>query len=444
VAVRGLLGKDEALKMAGRVIDASPGDMTEVLIRGGVSRLTRFSDNYIHQNVSDSGHSLTVKVIFGKKIGTASTNSLDEDAVKDAIEAATRVAELQKPNEDFEGIPGPEPIPDVNTFFDSTYEFSPLDRAMGVKAITERAAAKGFKAAGAYSTGASELCIANSLGVRAYNRSTQAHLRTVVMSDTGSGYADALATDVKDIDPGLVARTAVEKCEASQNPQVVPAGEYEVILEPRAVADLLSYLVRGGFSASAVREGRSFLAGRLGEKIFTHLFSFWDDGLDPRGFPMPFDLEGVPKEKVIMVDKGVAKGLLYDWKSAKKEGKRSTGHGGFGGWGPMAANLFMAPGDSTVEEMIKNTKRGILVTRFHYTNMAHPMKVLVTGMTRDGTFLVEDGKVTKPVKNFRFTESALKVFGTMDMVGKELHRSGRSVVPAIHVPAFTFTGVTEF
>jgi PmbA protein len=442
--VRGLLGKDEALKMAGRVIDASPGDMTEVLIRGGVSRLTRFSDNYIHQNVSDSGHSLTVKVIFGKKIGTASTNSLDEDAVKDAIEAATRVAELQKPNEDFEGIPGPEPIPDVNTFFDSTYEFSPLDRAMGVKAITERAAAKGFKAAGAYSTGASELCIANSLGVRAYNRSTQAHLRTVVMSDTGSGYADALATDVKDIDPGLVARTAVEKCEASQNPQVVPAGEYEVILEPRAVADLLSYLVRGGFSASAVREGRSFLAGRLGEKIFTHLFSFWDDGLDPRGFPMPFDLEGVPKEKVIMVDKGVAKGLLYDWKSAKKEGKRSTGHGGFGGWGPMAANLFMAPGDSTVEEMIKNTKRGILVTRFHYTNMAHPMKVLVTGMTRDGTFLVEDGKVTKPVKNFRFTESALKVFGTMDMVGKELHRSGRSVVPAIHVPAFTFTGVTEF
>jgi PmbA protein len=444
VAVRGLLGKDEALKMAGRVIDASPGDMTEVLIRGGVSRLTRFSDNYIHQNVSDSGHSLTVKVIFGKKIGTASTNSLDEDAVKDAIEAATRVAELQKPNEDFEGIPGPEPIPEVNTFFDSTYEFSPLDRAMGVKAITERAAAKGFKAAGAYSTGASELCIANSLGVRAYNRSTQAHLRTVVMSDTGSGYADALATDVKDIDPGLVARTAVEKCEASQNPQVVPAGEYEVILEPRAVADLLSYLVRGGFSASAVREGRSFLAGRLGEKIFTDLFSFWDDGLDPRGFPMPFDLEGVPKEKVIMVDKGVAKGLLYDWKSAKKEGKRSTGHGGFGGWGPMAANLFMAPGDSTVEEMIKNTKRGILVTRFHYTNMAHPMKVLVTGMTRDGTFLVEDGKVTKPVKNFRFTESALKVFGTMDMVGKELHRSGRSVVPAIHVPAFTFTGVTEF
>jgi predicted Zn-dependent protease len=159
---------------------------------------------------------------------------------------------------------------------------------------------------------------------------------------------------------------------------------------------------------------------------------------------MPFDLEGVPKQKVVMVEKGVVKDLLYDYKTAKKEGKKSTGHGGFGRWGAMAANLFMAPGDSTVEEMIKNTKRGILITRFHYTNMAHPMKVLVTGMTRDGTFLVEDGKVTKPVKNLRFTESALRVFGTMDMVGKELHRAGRSVVPAIHVPAFNFTGVTEF
>jgi len=444
VAVRGLLGKEEALRIVGRVLESSPGDMTEVLLSGGVSYLTRFSDNYIHQNVADSGHSLRVKVIFGKKIGTASTNSLDEDAVKEAIETAARVAELQKPNEEFEGIPGPEPIPEVNTFFESTFEFSPVDRARGVKIITDAAQAKGFKAAGAFQTGASEICIANSLGVRAYHRSTSAHLRTVVMSDTGSGYADALATDVREIDPAEVARIAVEKCEAAQNPEVVPPGEYEVILEPRAVADMLGYLVRGGFSASAVREGRSFLSGKVGEKLFAEQFSLWDDGLDPRGFPMPFDLEGVPKQKVVLVEKGVVKDLLYDFKTAKKEGRKPTGHGGFGGWGPMASNLFMAPGDATVEDMIKNTKRGILITRFHYTNMAHPMRVLVTGMTRDGTFLVEDGRITKPVKNLRFTESALRVFGTMDMVGKDLHRAGRSVVPAIHVPAFNFTGVTEF
>lgn len=442
--MRGLLGREGALEIAGKVIEASPGELTEVMIRGGASYLTRFCDNYIHQNVSESGQGITVKIIFGKRIGTASTNSLEDVAIRETIAAAARIAELQKPNEDFEGIPEPEPICEVKTFADSTFDFSPMDRAKAVNVIVEAAAAKGFKAAGAYSTGASEICIANSLGVRAYNSSTSAHLRTVVMSSTGSGYADAISTDVREVDPGEVARTAVGKCELSENPAVAAAGEYEVILEPRAVADMLSYLVRGGFSATSVREGRSFLAGKIGQQLFTDLFSIWDDGLDPRGFPTPFDMEGVPKQKVVMVEKGVIKGLLYDFKSAKKEGRKSTGHGGFGGWGAMAGNLFMAPGESTVEDMIKKTKRGILITRFHYTNMAHPMKVLVTGMTRDGTFLVEGGKIVKPVRNFRFTESALKVFGTMDMVGRDLARTGRSMVPAIHVPAFSFTGVTEF
>jgi predicted Zn-dependent protease len=145
-----------------------------------------------------------------------------------------------------------------------------------------------------------------------------------------------------------------------------------------------------------------------------------------------------------MVEKGVTAELLYDFKSAKKEGKQPTGHGGFGGFGAMAANVFMAPGDAAVEDLIKKTRRGILITRFHYTNMAHPIRVLVTGMTRDGTFLIEDGKIVKPVRNFRFTESALRVFGTMDAASKEAVRAGRAVVPAIHVPAFNFTGVTEF
>lgn len=439
---KGLLGKERVLELADKIIAASPGEMTEVMIRGGASYLTRFCDNYIHQNVSDSGHNITVKVIYGKKIGTASTNSLDDADIRETVAAASRIAELQKPNDDFEGIPGPAPIREIKTFADSVAGFSPMDRAKAVGVVTGAAAANGFKAAGAYSTGLFELSIVNSNEVRAYNASTSANLRTVVMSDTGSGYAQAVSTDVKDIDASKVAETAVEKCRLSENPVVVPAGEYEVILEPQAVADILGYLVMG-FSAAAVREGRSFIAGKIGEKMFTDLFSVWDDGLDERGFPMPFDMEGVPKEKVAMVEKGVVKGLFYDFKSAKKEGRKPTGHGGFG-WGPMAANLFMATGDSTMDEMIKKTKRGILITRFHYTNTAHPMKALVTGMTRDGTFLVEDGKIVRPVKNFRFTESALKVFGTMDMVGRDLCRAGRAMVPAIHVPAFSFTGVTEF
>jgi predicted Zn-dependent protease len=445
MAVRkGLLGKDEALKAAEKVLAKSPGELTEVSIRGGASHLTRFSDNYIHQNVSESSQGITVKVIFGKKIGSASTNSLDEESIQAAIDSAANIANLQKPNEDFEGIPGPASYQEVKAFFESTFDFTPMDRAKAVKVIVDAAAAKGFKAAGAYSTGATEMCLANSLGLRAYHTSTSASLRTVVMSDTGSGYGDAAATDVKDVSAGRVALSAVETCEMSQNPITAPAGEYEVVMQPHAVADMLSYLIRGGFSAQAVREGRSFLVGKLGQKLFSDLFTAWDDGLDPRGFPMPFDMEGVPKKKVVMVEKGVTAELLYDFKSAKKEGKQPTGHGGFGGFGAMAANVFMAPGDAAVEDLIKKTRRGILITRFHYTNMAHPIRVLVTGMTRDGTFLIEDGKIVKPVRNFRFTESALRVFGTMDAASKEAVRAGRAVVPAIHVPAFNFTGVTEF
>ncbi len=436
MAVRqGLLGKEAALAIAQRVIDRSPGELTSVHIRGGVSHLTRFCDNYIHQNVSESGSGLSVRVIFGKKIGSASTNALDDESIDRAIEVAAQIARLQKPNEEFQGLPEPMELPEIDAFVPETFDFSALQRAEGVSVIADAAKSKGFQAAGAYSTGASEICIANSLGVRAYQVSTSASLRTVVMSDTGSGYAQGRSRDAREVSPAEIARTATEKCALSENPVSVPAGEYEVVLEPLAVADMLGYL-SGGFQGESYQEGRSYLSGKLGQKLFSEKLTVWDDGLDSRGFPTPFDMEGLPKRKVVMIDAGVPTGLFYDYRTARKYGTEPTG--GYPG------NIFMAPGDATVEEMIKKTKRGILITRFHYTNMAHPFRVLVTGMTRDGTFLIEDGKVTKPVKNFRFTESALRVFSTMDMIGKDAVSAGRAVVPAIRVPAFNFTGVTEF
>ncbi|HHY16442.1 MAG TPA: TldD/PmbA family protein [Firmicutes bacterium] len=441
---RGLLGKERALEVADRVIGQSPGDLTEVVMKGGVSTLTRFTENYIHQNVAEANQSISVKVIFGKRIGVASTNSLDDHSLRKVVEMAAQVARLQEPNDDFEGIPEPEDIRELDAFSDNTYAFSAMDRAAAVRTVIDQAKAKGFKAAGAFSTDAGELCVANSLGVRAYHPSTTASVSTVVMSDTSSGYAEGRAIDVAEISASEVGRKAAEKCAMGQHPVSIDPGEYEVILEPLAVADMLLYLAWMGFSAQAVRDGRSFVSGKLGQKLFSDLFTFWDDGLDARGFPMPFDLEGVPKKKVTMVKDGVAGELVYDYKNARKEGKKPTGHGGFSGWGPMAVNLFMAGGPYSVEDMIKNTRRGILVTRFHYTNLAHPIRLLVTGMTRDGTFLIEDGVLTRPVKNLRFTESILRVFGTMDMVGKDMVKAGRTVAPAIRVPAFTFTGTTEF
>ncbi len=438
------LGRENALEVIDKLIHWSPGDLTEVVLRSDSTALTRFTKNYIHQNVAERDYTVTVRVIFGKKIGSVTTNFLHDDSLKEAVEDAAAIAKLQPPNEEFEGLPEPEPLPDVDCFVPETDSFSAKSRALAVKEVVEVAKERGFEASGAFSTGTMELAVGNSRGVRAYNVSTYAALSTVMMGADGSGYAEASGRDVREIRPGEVARIARDKCAMAQNPVSIAAGEYEVVLEPLAVAMLLSYLGRAGFSALAVREGRSFLTGRLGQKLFDEKFNMWDDGLDPRGFPIPFDLEGVPKRKVTLVENGVAKELVYDYNTAKKEGRKSTGHGGFRGWGPMPVNLFMGEGTATLEEMIRSTKRGILVTRFHYTNMAHPLKVLITGMTRDGTFLIEDGYITKAVKNFRFTESALRVFSTLDMIGRETVRVERTVVPAIRVPAFNFTGVTEF
>ncbi len=432
---KGLLGKEEMLRLADYVIEKSPGELTSVSIRGGVSHLTRFCDNYIHQNVSEAGSTLSVSIIFGKKVGSASTNALDKQSIDSTIEMAAEIARLQKPNEEFQGLPGPQELPEVDAFVPETFEFTAMQRAEGVKVIVDAAKAKGFEAAGAYSTGAGETCIANSHGIRAYQASTSASLQTVVMSDTGSGYAQARSRNAGEILPDEIAQVAVEKCALSENPVSIPAGEYEVVLEPLAVADMMMYLAIG-FEGESYHEGRSYLSGKLGQKIFNDKLTVWDDGLDPRGFSTSFDNEGLPKRKVVIIEHGVPKELFYSFRTAKKYGKQPTG--------VFPPNIFVAPGDSTVEEMIKTTKRGILVTRFHYTNMAHPIRVLVTGMTRDGTFLIEDGKVTKPIKNLRFTESALRVFNTFDMIGKETVNVRYAVVPAIRIPAFNFTGVTEF
>ena len=183
-----------------------------------------------------------------------------------------------------------------------------------------------------------------------------------------------------------------------------------------------------------------------GEKILGDNISIWDDGLDPRGVPSAFDPEGVPKQRVDLIVNGVAKGIVYDSYTAHKEGKESTGHssGGIGTYGPFASNMFMQPGEHTLDEMIAGTKYGVLVTRFHYSNVIHPTQVLITGMTRDGTFLIEDGRITKPLKNMRFTDSVLRILQNTDMISRDLMRQQAAVVPAIRAKGFRFSGATEF
>jgi predicted Zn-dependent protease len=280
-----------------------------------------------------------------------------------------------------------------------------------------------------------------------------AHIVTVVTGQTSSGYAAADALDVSKLDPEAVGRTAVDKALRGANPTEIEPGNYTVILEEEALADMLNTLGYIGFDALSVQEGRSFMNGRFGQKITGENITIWDDGRDPRGMMLPFDFEGVPKQRVMLIDKGIATGVVYDsFTAGREKGKVSTGHSlpAPNTYGPVPVNLFIAPGRATKEEMLASTKRGIWVTRFHYTNTVHAVKTVITGMTRDGTFLIEDGQITRPLKNLRFTQSILEALSQVEMLGSQLKliksdwENFATCAPAAKIHQFQFTGTTEF
>jgi predicted Zn-dependent protease len=277
----------------------------------------------------------------------------------------------------------------------------------------------------------------------------------IAMSDTSSGYAAGLSRKVGDVDFESLVSRAVEKCGRSQKPQGIEPGDYEVILEPAAVGSLLEWMNYIGFGSKSYQEGTSFLAGKIGKKITSDMVTLYDNGLDTSSIAFPFDFEGVPKKKITFVDKGVAKGVVYDRLTAKKGKTKTTGHAltpDSSGEGAIALNLVMVPGKAKRDKMIEKVKRGILITRFHYINgFIDTPKAVLTGMTRDGTFLIENGEITHGIKNLRFTDSMLRSFGTAVAVSKETElieswwdAVGCVKAPTLHLGSFKFTGKTEF
>ena len=447
-----MLGQSRLAEIAQRVLREAKADQTEVMITGNDSHLTRFATNTIHQNVSETDATVRVRSIIDQKTGVASGNDLGDAGLKTIVKRAETVARFQQKNPEFRSLPGPKPAGKIDAYVDATARFAPLERAEGVERILSASRKNQLDAAGAFSTEEQEVQIANSLGVSAYHRGTVAALLTVIMSADSSGWAAAASRNVADIDPARVGKTAIDKALASRHPTTVEPGEYTVILEEAAVADMLFFLGYMGLGALSVQEGRSFMCGKLGERVTGDQITIWDDGLDPRGLPLPFDFEGVPKQKVILIDKGIAKNVVYDsFTAAREPGKTSTGHSlpAPNTAGPLPINLFMAPGKATREEMLASTERGIWVTRFHYTNIVHPVKTILTGMTRDGTFLIENGKISRPLKNLRFTQSILEAFANVEMLSSTLTllkddwNAIGTCAPAAKIRNFRFTGGTE-
>jgi predicted Zn-dependent protease len=448
-----VLGEAEVRRIVQTVLNASRADQTEVEVFSNDSALTRFANNYIHQNVEHSDVDVRVRAVMGQKIGIASSNEISDDALARLAVRAVELAGHQRDNEDFRSLPRPEPARSARSFVEATARCGPEERAGVAAQICDASSRAGLTAAGAFHTTAQELAIANSLGVFAYNTETQADVNAVVMSETSSGHASRVSKDVGDIDGEDVAREAVDKATRGIEPRTIEPGEYEVILEPYAVSDILDFFSYLSFGALAFMEKRSFMAGRLGERVMGENVSIWDDGHDERGLPSPFDYEGVPKQRVDFIDRGVAKDVCWDTYFAGKAGPDhfSTGHALPAGVtiGPLPLHLFMAPGDATLQDMIANTRRGIWVTRFWYTRTVHPLNVVVTGMTRDGTFLIEDGKVVGPVRDLRFTQGYVEALNHVDAVGRDLMLvlgdvgGGARLVPALKIAKWNFTGVKE-
>ncbi len=454
-----MLGKKKILDLIGFVLKRSRADQTEVLVSCFTSYLTRYANNYIHQNVGEENVAITIRTVIGSRIGIASTNHCGKDKLTETLDNAVAITRLQPENPDFRTLPfaGKKAYRSTLTFFPPTAAFSPQKRADAVKSITEVAREAGVKSYGSFTTGTSQIGIGNSLGIMVYNQTTDAYCNVVMMGESSTGYAEAASRDVRAIKPVKCAEVARDKLRASRDPIDMPAGRYTVILEPAAVAEMLDFFNFLGFGAKTYHEGRSFLKGKLGTKIVDDRVTIIDDAYSKKGFAFPFDFEGMPRKRIKLVEKGVARDLAYDSLTAFKEGKESTGHALAqpNYMGPVAVNLVMKGGESSLEQMVKSTQKGILVTRFHYTNTVEPMKTIITGMTRDGTFLVENGAVTRGVKNLRFTQSVLEALNRIvaiskktTLVGGGAGYGGRyavgSIVPALKIDGFNFSGTTQF
>jgi len=449
-----VLGPDALLVPLQRALTDSGLAEADLWVHRRAAAITRYSHSSIHQNaVSDETH-VHARAIVGSAIGTCSGNSLEPGALRDLLDRAAELARLQTPNADWPGLASPAPYREPIAFDAATADLDALAQAASIAAICKAAGAHGFRAAGTHSIDVTEDAVANTNGVAAYAPATVAYLRALVLGDHGgSGYADDLSHRAGALDPEGIARRAIEKCALDRDRTQLAPGDYEAVFEEDAVAEILRIMSITGLSGQAVREGRSFLTGAIGQAVTGPKLTLHDDALHPGQLAIPFDPEGTPKRRVALVERGVATGPVYDRWSAKAAGVASTGHAADPrryGSGGHAGTLVMAGGTATREQLIGGVTRGILITRFHYTNTPDPRRATMTGTTRDGTFLIENGKITRALANVRYTMSALDLFAGIDLLGPQrLVRDWWStngmgsvvcLAPAMKVSRATITG----
>lgn len=432
-----------------RLAKSTRADETEVHVDETAESLTRFANNAVHQNVAERGLNVSIRTVVDRRTARATTNRVDEDSLRAAIEGSLSLAHSQPKNPRLLPMPGKQIYRKVNRFDKATAALTPEDRARAVRRACDLAIQNGQVAAGIFASGLQQSAMGNSRGLFAAYRETHAEFSITMQENSAASWAKANAARVRDFDSKKLAQRASEKAHMAVDARELAPGRYTVILEPAAALDLVGFLFYD-FAATALQDKRSCLNERMGKQVFGKNISIADDAYHPLQLGPPFDGEGLPRQPVLLVDRGVPTNLVYARSSAKVGHKKPTGHGFAlpNEYGEAPMNLVFAGGDSSLEKMIASTERGLLVTRLWYIREVDPYEKVMTGMTRDGLFLVEGGKIRSAVRNFRFNQSILEMLRNVELLGPAARATGEEafemVVPAMKVRDFHFTEVTKF
>jgi predicted Zn-dependent protease len=447
------LSQDDAKALADRVLGFARADETRVNISSGWNGNTRFAGNQITTSGGITDTTVTVTATIGRRRASAETNILDDASLKRTVEFAESLARLSPEDPEFLPELGPQEYARVNAFFEATAGLDPETRAAATRRVIESAEGVGravgdLFVAGFLQASASCSVVATSRGLFAYHRATNSGLGVTARTPdgTGSGWANRGARDWSVVDAAALGRIAAEKAVASRNPVAIEPGYYTAVLEPAAVAGIMGSLI-GAFNARANDEGRGTFSKpgggtRLGEKIVDSRVTIYSDPTDSDLLADPFASDGTPVRRVTYIENGVLKEFAYDRYWAQKQGRTPTGGGGGRGGGGGGAVKFVGGTQSTAD-LIAGTERGILVTQFFYTNALDARTVMLSGLTRDGTFLIENGKITRALKNFRWMESPLIMLNKLQELGRAEPVGAGRMMPSLRASDFNFASLSD-
>ena len=463
-----MLTKDQAADIFSKLKAYTTADEIETIFYGGHSALTRFANNTIHQNVAEEHYGISVRTTFSGRTARATTNKFDNDSLQQVVQASEALAKVQEPDPDLLPMPdaceaelNAQAAASTQRHFERTAETTPDARAHAVEKMVRIAQGHQLTAAGIFATSDSVEGLFNSRGVAKWHRQTSSDISITMLAANSSGWQKANSPNVTDLNPEALAETAARKALESANPRETPPGKYTVILEPAAVLDIVGFMFYD-FGGLAILDQRSFLNNRVGKRIFGENINITDDVYHSLQSGSPFDGEGMQRQRVSLVEKGVVKRLVYARGTAAKISRSAhkqtvgpiaaTGHGfplpNEMGEAPMNIVFAGPPQPKNVDQMISTTERGVLVTRLWYIREVDPYEKILTGMTRDGTFYIENGKLRHGVLNFRFNESLLHMLSNVEEMSEPVRASGEEsfdmVVPAMKVREFNFTEVTKF